>query len=223
VAPLLDLDEVDVAEVDPPDAPGGVPAAVWASDTLTVQALALASLDESLWTTDPGKALVTKVARVAPPAVATSMIESDYSVDPGGSVFWGPAFAPDGQPADARVVDARWTTTVLRGDTGAFQAPVLEVTTVFTFDDATPVVTQRQFKFGADRPGPDVGNSRWAVDNKAGGHDACTYSTDGLIEPSATADLDDLQALVDHVVDQEKVVVDNDLTNLERERKQACA
>ena len=225
VAPLLERDEVDVATLDLPDAPDGVSPEAWASNAESVRAIAVASLDPELWSTPPGPDVVTPVANEAPSPITRSMKELDSATEPALSLYFGPTFEADVQPSEARVVDARWTSDVsMQGQTSVDRA-VLETTTVYTFDEQTPIVVRHAIRLGSQNPANEpLGVFRWGLNIDASGHDACVRWTDGLLTPAASPDLDELQDLVDHVVDAEPIGPEGDLIDdVAAEREKACS
>lgn len=226
VAPLLERDEVDLATLDLPEAPEGVNPAVWQNAAQMALNLAVGSTSEDLWTVDDPLELVTDVARSALPPIGPSMIDAapePINAAKGASLFWGPSFAPDTQPTDARVVDARWSRTTAERNGVTLDLPVVQFTTVFTFEDATPVVVQRQFKIGLERTVPDVGVFQWFVNSTTAGEDECEYWGSGTITPAETPDVEQLQTLVDNVVDQTEIDVSNDDTDFGALRNKACS
>jgi len=77
--------------------------AAWDFNAVSVRKLAEASTDPALWDARGGTALVTKVADAAFQTIEQSMIDSVKGRAPDQSLFWGPAFAPNEQPTNARV------------------------------------------------------------------------------------------------------------------------
>ena len=224
VAPLLDREAVDLATLPLPKPSGGGSPAAWDTSALIVRALAVASQDEGLWTTKPGTGAIAKVAAAAPPQVTKSMNDFDTAKkEPPVSLFWASTFADGFRPSAAKVVDARWASTPSTDGSG-LPIVIIEATTLYTFETASPVLVQRRFTIAVERPVPDLGAFHWSVDVETGGADDCRMWTEGVIAPKEDADTARVQALVDHVVDQTKVETrvdeDDDVPTL---RKEACA
>lgn len=222
VAPLVDREAVDLARLPLPRPVGGNPAA-WDTSATAVRLMAVASQKKSLWSAKPGPGVISEVAAAAPPQIEKSMNGLDLGGERAASLFWAPTFADDARPAAAKVVDARWTSTIST-DGNFLPIVVLQATTLYTFADATPVVVQRQFSLGNQRPVPDLGAFRWSVDVETAGADACRMWTDGVIAPTEDADLDQLQTLVDNVVDQKRIDTNFDeKDDAATQRKKECS
>lgn len=223
VAPLLDLDVVDVESVALPETPQGVDRSAWISNARSVRAIAVASLGESSWDTAAGPETIRRVAGSAPDDVGRAMIDATAKAEPATALDWAPTFAGDTQPATARVVDARWAHQTITTNGPSRTLAVLQVTTLYTVDAGRPLVVQRQIALGSQRPTPDLGTFTWVMGTETGGQDTCRYYTDAVVTPADSPDLQQLQSLVDQVVDQTEVVIPEEGTDIAEERTKACA